>query len=145
MSDIKFRFVVVEVCTGGRHGTAEILSQQVYDTTHSTLIKARDELIRRARAEHVKDLYVPGESCEPVSTLIYKFNFKNDLVGYYHYDEGLTFLFKEDSPVYEPIVTNKIQGQELAERLIDLHDFYSDDQWEQRQSSLDKYSEDAII
>jgi hypothetical protein len=146
MSDIKFRFVVVEVCTGGRHGTPEILSQQVYDTTHKTLIKARDELIRKARAEHVKEFYEPGYGGEPVAELICKFEFKNDLVGYYHYDEGVTFLFKEDSPVYELIVKNKISEDELAERLVDLHSFHADAHFERyHQRSLDKSSVDAII
>jgi len=124
MSDIKLRFVCVEICTGGRHGTADVVGQQVYDTTHKTLIKARDELIRRARAEHVKEFYVPFEGGESVSEEIFKFEFKNDLVGYYHYDTGLTFLFREDSPVYEPIVKGKIKGEELAEHLMDLFDFH---------------------
>lgn len=125
MSDIKFRFVCVEICTGDYGTEAHVVGQQVYDTTHKTLIKARDELIRRARAEHVKESYVPFEGGESVSELIHKFEFKNDLVGYYHYDNGLTFLFKEDSPVYEPIVTGKIKDYELAKRLIDLFDFYA--------------------
>ena len=134
MSDIKFRFVVVEITTGGRHGTPEVIGQQVYDTTHSTLIKARDELIRRARALHVKEFYVPGEAQGSVSEEIFKFEFKNDLVGYYHYDEGLTFLFREDSPVFDPIVKGKIRGQELAERLLDLFDFHRE---AARERSLD--------
>ena len=126
MSDIKFRFLCVEIITGGPCSKAKVISQRVYDSKFSTLIKARDELIREARTQYTKDFYTPGDDgYEPASEAISKFPFK-DLVGYYHLDEGLTFLFREDSPVFKPIVEGKIAGTELAERLIDLFDHYYD-------------------
>ena len=124
--DIKFRFVVVEITSGGPYHKAQVINTQVYDSKFSTLIKARDELIREARAEYIKDFYTPGDDgYEPANEVISKFPFK-DLVGYYHFDEGLTFLFREDSPVFKPIVEGKILGTELAERLLDLFDYHYD-------------------
>ena len=124
--DIKFRFVVVDITSGGPYGKAQVINTRVYDSKHSTLIKARDELIREARTEYAKDYYTPGDDgYEPASEAIVKFPFK-DLVGYYYLDEGLTFLIREDSPVFKPIVEGKISGTELAQRLYDLFDFYYD-------------------
>ena len=126
MSDIKFRFLCVEITTGSPCSSAEVISKRVYDSKFSTLIKARDELIRQARAEYTKNFYTPGDDgYEPASEVIIKFPYKK-LMGYYQLDHGLVFLFRNDSPIYWAIVEGKIDDIDLAERLIDLFDYHYD-------------------
>jgi hypothetical protein len=118
------RFVCIEICTGGRSGLAEIVSTKGYDIKGGNLTKARDMLIKQARAKHREDNRpVPGED-EPASQLIYKFSLGKQLVGYHHYEDGLTFLFNEGNPIYELIAAGK-SPKDLAEKLVDLYDFHA--------------------
>lgn len=122
------RFVAVDVDTGGCYSDGpKMIRKQVWDTTCSTLIKARDELIKRERKTYIQELYQPGdEGYTPASECFSKFPFGKELVGYYSYDTGLSFLFDDKSPVYDCIVQERIPEQELVKRLLDLYDWYQE-------------------
>lgn len=122
------RFVCIAICTGDQATNPHVVSTEFFDTSCSTLVKARDLLIKRERTKYVKDFGSDRHSgCyEPASELIYKFSFRDKLVGFHHFDDGLTFLFEEGHPVYKLIVSGKCPGDKLAEHLVDLWVFYDD-------------------
>ena len=114
------RVVLVEVFSGDQCNEPEVISTKFYDmNTCRTLIKARDFLIKQARAEYVKRR---EEGDTPVGELIYKFPFGKALVGYYHYDDGLSFLFEEGHPVFQLVVAGYADDPRFVEGLMDLFD-----------------------
>lgn len=90
----------------------------------TTLAQARDAFIKKYRAEYKKNSWEPG--CETPSELIYKFPFRNELVGYYHFDDGLSFVFGEDHPVYKLVKSKNYNDDDLADKLWDLFLYYDD-------------------
>lgn len=84
----------------------------------STIIQARDAFIKKFRKEYSEDRE-PGCGETPAEA-IYKFPFRNDLVGYYHFDDGLSFVFAEGHPVYELVKSKNYEDDDLAEKLYDL-------------------------
>lgn len=111
----KKKVLRIEICTGGPYRDASICSVQFYDTTGS-LSKVRDLFIKQARAEYVKYKDV-GDG--PAAEAICKFEFRT-LCGYYHFEDGLTFLFPEDSPLFKLVAAGKYTDGALAENLFDL-------------------------
>jgi hypothetical protein len=84
--------------------------------TCTTLIKARDFLIKQARKEYVATKDIEDE---PASEAITKFEFGTKLVGYFHFD-GLNFLFPEGHPIYELAARGYADDPRFGEGLIDL-------------------------
>jgi hypothetical protein len=125
-TDTKLRFVCVEMSTGDQCTEPYIISCKAYDILGGNLIKARDMLIKQARAKYIEEWKpVPGED-EPASQAICKFQFRSNLVGYYHFDNGLTFLFEESSPMYQLIAAGNPLDGDFAIKLWDLFDFHQE-------------------
>lgn len=97
----------------------------------STLVQARDAFIKKFRAEYKRDNWEPGS--ESPASAIYKFPFR-DLVGYYHFEDGLSFVFPENHPVYQLVKSKNYQDKDLAEKLYDLF-LYHDEQRQAKQAA----------
>lgn len=89
----------------------------------SSAAQIRDAFIKKYREEYVKE-YERGFDSSP-SEAIYKFPFR-DLVGYYHFDDGLSFVLPEEHPIYKLVASKKYKNKDLATMLLDLYDRYSD-------------------
>lgn len=135
---INLRFVCVAICTGDQATDPHVVNTQFYDTSYSTLIKARDQLIKQERAAYVKSIGSDRYSSayEPASELICKFSFRDKLVGFHHFDNGLTFLFEEGHPVYKLIASGKCPNDKLAENLMDLWIFHDERLAEKQDKNL---------
>jgi len=113
------RLVHIEVVPSRIKGETKVTIADFYDmNTCKTLVKARDFLIKRARAEYIA---TKDREDESAYTAISKFNFGKDLVGYYHFDDGLNFLFEEGHPVFQLVVAGKHKDPRFAEGLYDLY------------------------
>ena len=89
----------------------------------STLVQARDAFIKKFRAEYKRDFWIPGS--ESPASVIYKFPFR-DLVGYYHFEDGLSFVFPEGHPVYKLVQSKNYKDNDLAEKLCELYCQYDE-------------------
>ena len=98
----------------------------------NTLAQARDAFIKKFRAEYKEDFWEPGS--ESPASLIYKFPFRNELVGYYHFEDGLSFVFGEDHPVYKLVQSKNYTDDDLAEKLYELF-LYHDEIREAKQAA----------
>lgn len=85
----------------------------------STVAQARDLFIKKFRKEYAEGRE-RGEGETP-SEAIYKFPFRNDLVGYYHFEDGLSFVFPEGHPVYKLVQSKNYKDDDLADKLYDLY------------------------
>lgn len=125
---INMRFVSIAICTGDQATKPHVVKTEFFDTSCSTLVKARDQLIKRERTDYIKsagsDRY--SDCYESASRLIYKFRFRDKFVGFHQFYDGLTFLFEEGHPVYKLIVSGKCSNDKLAEELVDLWVFHND-------------------
>lgn len=97
----------------------------------TTLAQVRDAFIKKFRSEYAADRE-RGEGETP-SEAIYKFPFRNDLVGYYHFEDGLSFVFGEDHPVYKLVQSKNYKDDDLAEKLYDLYLYHDEIREEKRQ------------
>jgi hypothetical protein len=96
----------------------------------STVAQARDLFIKKFRKEYAADRE-RGEGETP-SEAIYKFPFRNDLVGYYHFEDGLSFVFPEGHPVYKLVQSKNYKDDDLAEKLYDLFLDHDRVRWEKQ-------------
>ena len=119
---------------GGRGSCeAKINSKGFFGAKNCTsLAQARDAFIKQYRAEYKEDLWEPGS--ESPASLIYKFPFRNELVGYYHFDDGLSFVFGEDHPVYKLVQSKNYTDDDLAEKLYDLFLYHDEIRDEKRRA-----------
>lgn len=90
----------------------------------TTLAQARDAFIKMYRKEYAEDRE-RGEG-EPPAQAIYKFPFRNDLVGYYHFENGLSFVFGENHPIYKLVKSKNYKEDDLAEKLYDLFLYHNE-------------------
>jgi hypothetical protein len=88
----------------------------------STVAQARDLFIKQARQEYAEGRE-RGEGESP-SEAIYKFPFRNDLVGYYHFEDGASFVFPEGHPVYQLVKSENYEDNDLAAKLYDLFRYH---------------------
>ena len=118
------KVVNISIYAHGRGGGMLLNSVKFYGAKNCTTVsQARDLFIKQERAEYSADR---EEGSETAAEMIYKFPFRNDLVGYYAYEDGLNFVFGEDHPVYKLVQSKNYNNDDLANKLADLHDYYSD-------------------
>jgi hypothetical protein len=101
-----------------RGGAPRLDYVKFYDTDCTTPIQVRNLLIKQCREE-----YKGGG--ERLDDLVTKFPFR-DLVGFYYAEGGMDFVFPAGHPVFKLIASGKYNKKDIAEKLLDLHDYYYD-------------------
>ena len=120
----KLQVLHIAVACHERGGAPSLCEVKFYDTDCTTAVKARDLLIKKARKSYA--------GCgEPVNEIVYKFPFR-DLVGFYCGDNGLDFVFPAGHPVFKLIANGNYNKRDIAEKLVDLYDYYNDLHQEKR-------------
>lgn len=116
------KVVHISIYAHGRGGGHFLNHVKFYGAKNcSTVAQARDAFIKQERAEYAKNR-IPGD--EPASEAIRKFPFRNDLIGYYAYEDGLDFVFGENHPVYKLVQSKNYKDKDLADKLADLHYYH---------------------
>ena len=112
------QLVRIDVCTSHAYGPG-VVGINFYNMNCSTAVKVRDFFIKQERAEYVK---TKDFEDEPASEAICKFPFGSKLVGFYHFDDGLTFLFEEGHPIFKLLAQqSNVDRKRLAQGLFELH------------------------
>jgi len=115
------RFVCIYIFTG-EPGTAPYIEDlEFLDASCSTLVQARDLVMKRERANYFKEFGDQRYSgCYvSVSNTFRKFSSRK-LVGFHAFEDGMTFLFEEGHPVYKLIVSGTYSNNSVAQQLLDL-------------------------
>lgn len=116
------KVVHISIYAHGRGGGMLLNHVKFYGAKNcSTVVQARDAFIKRERADYSANRC---EGDEPASEAIRKFPFRNDLVGYYAYEDGLNFVFGETHPVYKLVQSKNYKDKDLADKLAELHDYH---------------------
>lgn len=130
----KVLHVAIYVDGGRGNNVAKLHSLGFFGAKNcTTLAQARDAFIKQFRKEYAAER---ERGCgETPAEAIYKFPFRNDLVGYYHFEDGLSFVFGEDHPVYKLVQSKNYKDDDLAEKLYDLF-LYHDELREEKRRKL---------